>query len=425
VTGAVARAEALTGEQLLELIVGQRWFMAKTREPSTAHVAGIVEVPGGPPDAAIAIVEVGFPEGTHELYALALSLDGDVVDGLDDPSILRRIASVAGVRTPCEQVRAMGVEQSNSTVVLDERHVLKLFRRLEAGPNPELEMLRVLGLHDFENAPLLEGWIDHLGRPLETTLVVVTALVDAVGGGWELATESLRTDPGWLPERAHRLGEVTGLMHSTLAAGSGDPGFEPEEPSAEAIPLLSARVDEQVERVLSELPELEELEPVRGRTDDLRLLVRDLAHTGPAGLFIRVHGDYHLGQVLWTTAGDWVVIDFEGEPARPLPERRRRASPLRDVAGMLRSFTYAADAGPLLAGVSPPDGWVASCREAFLAGYRSTVDSRLLPPSEAGGERLLALFELEKLLYELRYEVENRPDWAAIPVAGLARLLEA
>jgi trehalose synthase-fused probable maltokinase len=213
-------------------------------------------------------------------------------------------------------------------------------------------------------------------------------------------------------------------MHSTLAEGSGDPGFEPEEPSAEAIPLLSARVDEQVERVFSELPELEELEPVRGRTDDLRLLVRDLAHTGPAGLFIRVHGDYHLGQVLWTTAGDWVVIDFEGEPARPLPERRRRASPLRDVAGMLRSFTYAADAAPLLSGVAPPDGWEKRCREAFLAGYRTTADLRLLPPSEVGGERLLALFELEKLLYELRYEVENRPGWAAVPVAGLVRLLE-
>jgi predicted trehalose synthase len=118
------------------------------------------------------------------------------------------------------------------------------------------------------------------------------------------------------------------------------------------------------------------------------------------------------------------VIDFEGEPARPLPERRRRTSPLRDVAGMLRSFTYAADAAPLLAGIAPPEGWEERCREAFLAGYRTTADTRLLPPSEAGGERLLALFELEKLLYELRYEVENRPDWAAVPVAGLVRLLE-
>jgi trehalose synthase-fused probable maltokinase len=252
----------------------------------------------------------------------------------------------------------------------------------------------------------------------------VTALVDAVGGGWELAIESLRDEPSWLPERARRLGEVTGELHSTLAAASGDPHFEPEEPSAEAIPLLNARVDEQVERLFADLPELPELEAVRGRIEDLRTLARDLAHTGPAGLFIRIHGDFHLGQVLWTTAGDWVVIDFEGEPARPLPERRRRASALRDVAGMLRSFAYAADAGPLLVGATPPDGWVEACRGAFLDGYRATVDARLLPASEAGAERLLALFELEKLLYEVRYDVENRPDWAAIPVQGLLRMLE-
>ena len=418
------QVEAYPAERLLELIAGQRWYMSKSREPSGARVAAVVELPGGPPPAAIAIVEVGYPEGTHELYALALRVDGDAADGLDDPGIVRRVAALAGVRTPCDQVRPMGVEQSNSTVVLDERHVLKLFRRLEAGPNPELEMLRVLGLHDFAHAPLLEGWIEHVGPPLETTLVVVTALVDAVGGGWELTIDSLRHDPGWLPARARRLGEVTGELHSTLAAGSGDPHFEPEEPSAEAIPLLSARVDEQVDRLLADLPELPQLRPLQGRLDDLRRLARELAYTGPAGLFIRIHGDYHLGQVLWSAAGDWIVIDFEGEPARPLPERRRRASPLRDVAGMLRSFTYAADAGPLLAGLSPPGGWVGQCREAFLAGYHDTVDGRLLPPSGVGAERLVELFELEKLLYELRYEVENRPDWAEIPVAGILRLLE-
>ena len=420
----LTRAEALSSEQLLDLIVSERWFMAKHREPAGARVTGVVEVPGGPPPAAIAIVEVGFPEGTHELYSLALTLGDEVVDALDDPALICRIAELAGVHTPCSVVRPMGVEQSNSTVVLDERHVLKLFRRLEAGPNPELEMLRVLGLHGFEHAPLLEGSIEHEGRPLETSLVVATAFVDAVGAGWELVLDSFDSDPGWLPARAHRLGEITGAMHSTLASDSSDPHFEPEEPSAEAIPLLAARVDEQVERLFADLPSLPDLAPVESRTEDLRALVRELAHTGPAGLFIRVHGDYHLGQVLWAVAEDWVVIDFEGEPARALPERRRRASPLRDVAGMLRSFAYAADAAPVLKGVDPPAGWVEECRTSFLEGYRSTVESRLLPSSEAGAERLIGLFELEKLLYELRYEVENRPDWAGIPVAGVLRLLE-
>jgi trehalose synthase-fused probable maltokinase len=235
---------------------------------------------------------------------------------------------------------------------------------------------------------------------------------------------SFRGDAGWLPDRARRLGEVTGLMHATLASEPGDPPFEPTEPSAEALPLLAASVDEQVERLFADLPMVAELAPVESRTEDLRALVRELAHTGAAGLFIRVHGDYHLGQVLWSADDDWIVIDFEGEPARPLPERRRRASPLRDVAGMLRSFAYAADAAPFLQGVEAPAGWVDRCREAFLAGYRETVDPRLLPPSGVGADRLLALFELEKLLYELRYEVANRPDWTVIPVAGLTRLLE-
>jgi predicted trehalose synthase len=128
--------------------------------------------------------------------------------------------------------------------------------------------------------------------------------------------------------------------------------------------------------------------------------------------------------VLWSTDADWVVIDFEGEPARSLPERRRRRSPLRDLAGMTRSFSYAADASLLLWGVEAPAGWVEACREAFVEGYLASADERLLPPSRAGFDRLLALFELEKLVYELRYEARNRPDWASIPIVGMLRMLE-
>jgi maltokinase len=118
------------------------------------------------------------------------------------------------------------------------------------------------------------------------------------------------------------------------------------------------------------------------------------------------------------------VIDFEGEPGRSLPERRQRHSPLRDVAGMLRSFAYVEDAARLLRRVEAPRGWEERCREAFLKGYGDSVDRRLLPPSDVGAERLLGLFELQKLIYELRYELDNRPDWVGIPVAGLERLLE-
>ena len=139
---------------------------------------------------------------------------------------------------------------------------------------------------------------------------------------------------------------------------------------------------------------------------------------------IRHHGDYHLGQALWTEEEDWLILDFEGEPARSVPERRRKRSPLRDVAGMLRSVAYAASASVIQRGVEPPEGWEAECRSEFLEGFLATVDAGLLPPDRKSIERLLTVFELEKAVYELRYELGNRPDWVSIPVAGILRMLE-
>ena len=177
--------------------------------------------------------------------------------------------------------------------------------------------------------------------------------------------------------------------------------------------------------MFAELPtEDEALAPIAGRAEDVRERLRGLAQLGAIGKLIRHHGDYHLGQVLWAS-GDWLVIDFEGEPARPLAERRRKRSPLRDVAGMLRSFAYAATAASLLRGVEVPEDWESRAREEFLAGYLDTVDHSLLPASEEATARLLAIFELEKAVYELRYELDNRPDWISIPVAGILRLLES
>ena len=154
----------------------------------------------------------------------------------------------------------------------------------------------------------------------------------------------------------------------------------------------------------------------------MRERLRLWSQVGGIGRVIRHHGDFHLGQTIWADE-DWVILDFEGEPARSLPERRRKRSPLRDVAGMLRSFAYAASAAQLLRGVEPPPGWEARARAEFLAGYRTTVDPNLVP-SGSSMEKLLAVFELEKAVYELRYELNNRPDWVKIPVAGIVRMLE-
>jgi trehalose synthase-fused probable maltokinase len=211
-------------------------------------------------------------------------------------------------------------------------------------------------------------------------------------------------------------------MHSLLGSDSNDPSFCPEQPSSESLGLLTATIDDEIEAIFVELPDTEDVEPIRGRGEEVRERLRLLTQLGGIGRVIRHHGDFHLGQTLWA-GDDWVILDFEGEPARSLPERRRKRSPLRDVAGMLRSFAYVASAAPILRGVEPPEGWEARAREEFLTGYRETIEPTLVP-SGSSMDKLLAVFELEKAVYELRYELNNRPDWVKIPVAGILRMLE-
>jgi trehalose synthase-fused probable maltokinase len=213
-------------------------------------------------------------------------------------------------------------------------------------------------------------------------------------------------------------------MHSALGSEASDPAFAPEEPSGEAISILTATIDEEIERIFVELPEDEALDPIRGRGQDVQERLHALASVGAGGRMIRTHGDYHLGQTMLADRG-WVILDFEGEPARPMSQRRLKRSPLRDVAGMLRSFSYAAAGSGILRGAPPPEEWEDRARATFMDGYFETVDSSLLPPGDEATRKLLAIFELEKAVYELRYELNNRPDWVAIPVAGIARLLES
>jgi maltokinase len=321
-------------------------------------------------------------------------------------------------------VRPVGTEQSNTSIVFDNELILKVFRRLEPGINPELEMLRFLTEHGFANIAPLGGWYAYSGGPLGATLGILQQFVSGGIDGWELALDEIGDRPEIFHERLRRLGEVTGEMHSVLASDSNDPAFAPETPSVEALGLLTATIDEEIAHVFVAIPEDDErLEPIAGRGEEVREHLRMLTHSGTAGMTIRTHGDYHLGQTLWAD-DDWVVIDFEGEPARSLTDRRRKRSPLRDVAGMLRSFAYAATAAELLRDTAAPDRWEEHAREQFLEGYFSTVDPRLLPSGQAAIDRLLAVYELEKAVYELRYELDNRPDWVGIPVAGIQRLIE-
>ena len=450
----------LDGLVLLGTIASQRWFGGKSKDVLDARVLDAGVTPGDPPILAIAIVEVRYGLQTHDLYHLPLGFrpteegwkasaiaetEGWVAyDAIADPELARRIfelmrtnaaldtgeativfRAAGDLPQEIESARPMGAEQSNSSLVLDERYALKLYRRIAPGMNPELEVLRFLTERGFEHTAALEGYIAYEGRPLEATLAIVQEFVAAKGDGWELALDTLAGgEPDWIPEHARRLGEVTALLHNALASDPADPHFAPEDPSTEALALLSASIDEEIEHVFASLPDSPALEQVRGHGEQVRDHLRLLTNIGHVGRVIRTHGDYHLGQALWTHEGGWLILDFEGEPARSVPERRRKTSPLRDVAGMLRSFAYAASAAKIQRGVAPPEDWEERCRTQFLEGYLDTAEPSLLPSSRDQVERLLTVFELEKAVYELRYELQNRPDWVAIPVAGILRMLE-
>jgi maltokinase len=408
-------------EPLEDWLTQQRWFASKAREVTSASVLREV-VLSEDPKLVLKIVEARFNTGTHERYQLLPGEDGAIraLAELFGREAVADEVSFHGGRTPDGHVRPMGAEQSNSSIVFGEEQVLKIFRRIEPGINPELEMLRFLSTRNFENIAALTGWYDYSGELMQATLGILQQFVAEARDGWQLALD----DPLGLLHRLPELGTATGRMHSVLASDTTDPAFAPEEPSDEALALLTATIDEQIERVFIDLPrEDPALSPIVGRGEEIRDRLQLMSHVGVGGRLIRHHGDYHLGQTMLRDSG-WVILDFEGEPARSLLDRRRKRSPLRDVAGILRSFAYAASASELLRGVPAPDGWEDSARTAFLDAYFAEVDHALLPAGREAISKLLGIFELEKAVYELRYELNNRPDWVPIPVAGIARLLD-
>jgi maltose alpha-D-glucosyltransferase/alpha-amylase len=353
---------------------------------------------------------------------------------------------------PVTQSRA---QSSNTTVSLGERLFLKAYRNARPGVNPELEVGRFLTeVAGFRNCVPVAGALEYAdadGTPI--TLALLQGYVANQGDGWTYALEHLEhfldehstLAAHGLPEDVHgaflalmaTLGQRTAELHLALARPSGDPGFEPEPIAGTDITAWAAAIAEAatqtidtVERSRDRLPQ-----PVREGLDTLldarpRLLARvqACALTRMTGLKTRYHGDYHLGQVL-LSKNDFTIIDFEGEPARPLVERRQKHSPLRDVAGMLRSFNYARHTALLHATERQPDSyatldpltrsWEQQVREAFLQAYAERVKGSPLYGSFDAARPLLELFELEKAFYELRYELSHRPDWAVVPLRGI------
>jgi trehalose synthase-fused probable maltokinase len=427
---------------LVEYLREQRWFGANTREVTGAAPVDIIAIGAG---LAVALVDVQFRVGTHDLYQLLIEQrDGKTFDATRRPELARRLVElvarsevlggrgsdesrmtfrsirpIAGMDTA--DARALDGDQSNTSLVVGDA-MLKAYRRVEAGMNPELDMMLFFAEHGFEHVPNLVGWYGYEGTRVVATLGVVQRFVPDAIDGWQLGLDEGVRVPDRFVERIHQLGAIVGAMHAVLASSTTDAAFVPEEPTPEATGLLTAKIEEEIDAIFDEFSEREELALLVGRRDDAHSLLSALGSALAPGRSIRTHGDLHLAQTLWN-GRDWFVIDFEGEPARPASTRRQKALPLRDVAGLLRSVSYLVwtlerQGNPV------PDGWEQRARERLLAGYRETAPAAVLPSSAEAQERQLGMFELEKAFYELRYELDHRPDCVNIPVRSILAILE-
>lgn len=364
------------------------------------------ERPAHLPDSAI-VGRLGTPRGDAHLF-----------DALADEELTLAFAAHVAPDLHPVSVRPLGREQSNTSVVLDERYILKVFRRIQPGPNPDVEVTERLGTVGYGGVPVPVA----IWRRDGTDLAVVRRFERSRGDGFELASSSLRELFNLrrpprdckldFAEESRTLGESVAQLHVALAEAFG---AEPADGDAWATDMCA-----QLHRVAAGRLDTGRIEAVYDR-------LRDAEDLGAA---IRIHGDLHLAQVLRLQRG-WMVLDFEGEPARPLAERRHTSSPLRDVAGMTRSFQYAAALA--LRNLEEPDheqrvladAWTVRNVNSFLAGYADVDEAhRLLPQARTSRDALLSVFELDKAVYEVAYELSHRPELVDLPVRAVERLLD-
>jgi maltose alpha-D-glucosyltransferase/alpha-amylase len=383
------------------------------------------------------------------------------------------------------RIGRMSAEQSNTSLLYGDRLILKLFRRLQPGINPDYEIsCQLTERMGFTRVPRVAGAFEYR-MPAEQpiTIGMLQEFVESQADGWRHATdelgrfyeevegraapedklpasfdEMLAAEPppsvrelmGGYLGTAEILGRRTAEMHLALASDTSAPAFAPEPFTREDLAAVTADAAVQATKAVETLKKaLSSSAAAGGLPDDVAARARELSsaqdrlferlRSGPALEFsvskIRIHGDYHLGQVLWAE-GDFYLLDFEGEPARPIEQRRQKQSPMKDVAGMLRSYSYAAFAG-LFAHAATRSAqfaqlepwariWQVWACTAFLKAYLGTAGNALFVPAD-GPQRdaLLQLFILDKALYELNYELNNRPEWVRIPILGILDILQA
>jgi maltose alpha-D-glucosyltransferase/alpha-amylase len=511
-------------QALPQFLQRQRWFGGKSRSLTAARFVDWTTLRKGAHPAFLTIVEAAYQDGARERYLLPLAMvsgadaeaverhhqgtvlaritgarKGALFDGLFDDAtcdlLLQMIREEGGLPTRAGRLHASNIapapgwppadalvpvtratpDQSNTSVLFGRRLIMKLFRRLEEGPNPDVEIGEFLASRRFPSVPALIGSIAFTATGQDAAAVaMLQQFVPNQGNGWQVTIDELgryfervtalpAPDIGreqaqaWIDQRAEppqyvceavlsylplagALGRRTGELHMTLASAD-HPAFAPEPLTPADLKATSAEMRRHAEA------QLRLLEVALASLDDRRrALARqvldhradlvhqfdDLEQVRAAIARIRCHGDYHLGQVL-VSEGDVVILDFEGEPARPLAERRQKTPSMRDLAGMLRSFSYAALTGLSAATSTRPedierlapwaDLWETWVSAAFLRSYLAATRGAPFVPSHRDDlDMLLQAFVLDKALYELGYELNNRPDWVHIPLAGLLRL---
>ena len=514
-----------------EFLPTRRWFRSKTRRIRTVTLQDLVPLPEA--EAFMSFLRVEFVDGDPEDYMLPVAIaKGDAAQQAEEQfrdTVLARLRSpdgdgvmygalwkpafadallnviarrkrlrgrwgeIVGVHTKAFrqiwggrdenlQTRVSAAEQSNSSIVFGERFILKLFRKVEPGANPDIEISQFLGDAKFGNTPPLAGYLEYRpdeGEPIQ--LAILQGFVPNQGDAWNHTVDALSryferalasTDPPQAPAGAQQhplvlmneeppanvadligeylasarlLGVRTAQMHKALVQPTTNVDFAPEPLSEHyrqglyhGMLSLTNQTLQMLRGKLDSLPEpaARDANWVLEHEEQLRARFRSLRSIGSAAVRIRHHGDFHLGQVLYT-GQDFVIIDFEGEPARPLSERRLKRSPIRDAAGMMRSFQYAAYAalfGQVPGVTARPDQlerlrasaelWTAWVSAVYLKGYlQEAGNDPYIPQSPDALKALLDAFLLEKAIYEVAYELNNRPDWVRIPLAGIATLL--
>jgi maltose alpha-D-glucosyltransferase / alpha-amylase len=514
-------------QALMPFLQRQRWFGGKARQLASARFLDWAILRRGAEPAFLTIVEAQYRDGERERYVLPLAMAGGakaadieqhqstivlarisgarkgiVFDGLFDDETCRRLLEhlreknelkmragqlVARLETmtahewsAAEAAPIQATDQSNTSVTFDRQFVMKVFRRLEPGPNPDVEIAEFLAAKNFRHVPPVRASLSY-ARPGEEPSfpLMLQQYVPNQGSGWQITIEELgryfdhvtalgtpqisreeawqwiQDEPADHPTHvaeaiaaylatADMLGRRTADLHVTLgAAPESNSAFFPVRYSSKDLKgnaqSMKQHADEQFRMLEAAIPTLEDrrrdlARQVIGRRNEVIDVFDELALVRDAGFRIRCHGDYHLGQVL-VTEGDFVILDFEGEPARPLAERRAKWSPLRDVAGMLRSFSYAASTALAAATLTRPEDlerltpwaelWETWVSATFLRGYLATA-SAFLPSRESDDFRvMLQAFVVDKALYEVGYELNNRPDWIQIPLLGLLHLLSS